>query len=139
MAIGRVFPDFFWIKTLIFGNFYFLFQPKCFLNSLKIWYYEGKSAASFCYQVAAWSQLCFATLIWWKITKLLKSQQKTLEKVSADLESLEFYKNFGVRLTKFENNQILLNKISHRFLLTTKLYARWKIIIRHLWFKTKIV
>jgi hypothetical protein len=46
------------------------------------------------------------------------------EKISTDLESLEFQKNFDVCLTKFKkNNQILLNKISHRFLLTTKLFT----------------
>jgi hypothetical protein len=36
------------------------------------------------------------------------------------LEALEFYKNFDACLTKFKNNQILLHKISHKFLLTTK-------------------
>ncbi len=30
--------------------------------------YEGKSAVSFCHQVARWSQIYFATFIWWKIT-----------------------------------------------------------------------
>ncbi len=30
-------------------------------------------------------------------------------------------------MAKFENNQILLNKISHRFLVTTKLLIGWKI------------
>ncbi len=54
---------------------------------------------------------------------MLKSQQTFLEKVSIDLESLEFYNFFGVHLTLFDKYQILLNKISHRFLLTTKLYA----------------
>ncbi len=32
-------------------------------------------------------------------------------------------------MTKFKNNQILLNKISHRFLLTAKLFTGWKILI----------
>jgi len=32
-------------------------------------------------------------------------------------------------LTKFKNNQILLNKIGHRFLLTTKLFTGWKSLI----------
>jgi hypothetical protein len=40
------------------------------------------------------------------------------EKISTDLESLEF---FHVCLTKFKNNQILLDQISQIFLLTTKL------------------
>ena len=39
---------------------------------------------------------------------------KAREKISTDLESLEFEKNFDVCLTKFKNNQILLNKITHR-------------------------
>ncbi len=34
-------------------------------------------------------------------------------------------------LTKFKNNQILLNKISHRLLSTTKLFTGWKSLILH--------
>ncbi len=51
------------------------------------------------------------------------------------MESLEI---FVVCLTKFENYQILLNKISHRFLVTTKLFSGWKshinqnVIIMHI-------
>jgi hypothetical protein len=44
---------------------------------------------------------------------------KAREKISTDLKTLEFYK-FDVCLTKFKNNQILFNNISHRCLLTTK-------------------
>ncbi len=40
---------------------------------------------------------------------------ETREKVITYLESLQFKK-------LFENNPILLNKISHRFVVTTKLY-----------------
>jgi hypothetical protein len=47
---------------------------------------------------------------------------KAREKISTVLESLEFYNFLDVCLTKFKNNQIFLNKISHRFLLTTKLF-----------------
>jgi hypothetical protein len=43
---------------------------------------------------------------------------------------MEFYKFFDVCLTEFKNNQILINKISHRFLLTTKLITEWKILIK---------
>ncbi len=43
------------------------------------------------------------------------------EKIRTHLKSLDFQTNFDVRLTKFENYQILLNKTSHRFLETTKL------------------
>jgi hypothetical protein len=35
----------------------------------------GELTASFCRQVAYGSQICFATFIQWKITKLLKTQQ----------------------------------------------------------------
>jgi hypothetical protein len=48
---------------------------------------------------------------------------ETREKISTDLESVEFQKLFDACLTKFENDQILLNKISHRFLVTTKLFS----------------
>ncbi len=51
---------------------------------------------------------------------------KASKKISTDLESLEF---FDVRLAKFKNYQILLNKISHRFILTTKLFTEWKSLI----------
>ncbi len=36
---------------------------------------------------------------------------------------------FGICFTKFKNNQILLNKISHRFLVTTNLFTGWKSLI----------
>ncbi len=39
---------------------------------------------------------------------------KATEKISADLESIEFKKFFDVCLTNFKDNQILRNKISHR-------------------------
>ncbi len=42
------------------------------------------------------------------------------EKISTYLEFLEF---FDAYLTKFENYQILLNKVSHRFLVTTTLFS----------------
>ncbi len=51
------------------------------------------------------------------------------EEISTYLESLEFQKFFDVCLTKFENYQILLNKISHIFLVTTKLLSGWKSLI----------
>jgi hypothetical protein len=53
---------------------------------------------------------------------------KAREKISTCLESLEFYNFFDVYLTKFENYQILPNKISDRFLLTTKLFERPSLI-----------
>ncbi len=48
---------------------------------------------------------------------------------STDLESLEVQKYFDVRLTKFENHNILHNKISNIFLVTTKPLCGWKRII----------
>jgi len=84
---------------------------------------EGKSAASFCRQVAAWFPDMFCNFYLVKNHKIAKNSTttKAREKISADLEFLEFYKFFDVCLTKFKSNHILLNKISHRFLLTTKL------------------
>ncbi len=67
------------------------------------------------------------TLIQWKITKLQLTQEPLgLEKkITADLESLEFYEFFNVGLAKFENNQILLNEISHRFLVAINLFKAY--------------
>ncbi len=78
------------------------------------------------------SQICFVTFIQWKITKLLITQQPLkLKKKSTDWESLEFSIKFDVSLTEYKNNKILLNKISHWFLLTTKLLTGQKSFIWH--------
>ncbi len=45
---------------------------------------------------------------------------KAREKISTDLKALEF---FDVSLDSFKNSQILSNKISHIFELTTKLFT----------------
>jgi hypothetical protein len=46
------------------------------------------------------------------------------------LESLEFCVFFYVCLIKFKNNQILSNKIGHRFpLTTTEVFSSWKSLI----------
>ncbi len=42
------------------------------------------------------------------------------EKMSTGLESLQFKRCFDTYLSKFKRNQFLLNKISHRFIATTK-------------------
>jgi hypothetical protein len=47
---------------------------------------------------------------------------KAREKISTDLESLEFKKNFDACLTNFKNYHILLNKITQSFQLTTNLF-----------------
>ncbi len=44
------------------------------------------------------------------------------EKISTDLESLEFKKNFDILKTKSKNGNILLNINSHLFVLTNKLF-----------------
>jgi hypothetical protein len=48
---------------------------------------------------------------------------ESTEKICTNLESLEFYKFLDVGLDKFKNNDILPNKISHIFLVTTKLFT----------------
>ncbi len=45
------------------------------------------------------------------------------EEISTYLETLNFYKFLDTCLTKFENYQNLLNKISHKFLVATKLLS----------------
>jgi hypothetical protein len=45
------------------------------------------------------------------------------EKIGTDLESFKFYKFSDACLTEFENYQILLNKMSHRFQVTNKLFS----------------
>ena len=85
----------------------------------------GKSAASFCHQVAALVLDMFCNFYIVENHKIANNSTTTnaRQKISTALESLEFWKFFEVYLTKFKNNQILLNKISHRFLLTTKLFT----------------
>jgi len=48
---------------------------------------------------------------------------KSKKKISTDLESVELKENFDERLTKFRNNQILLNKISCKFLVKAVLFT----------------
>ncbi len=51
---------------------------------------------------------------------------KLVKKIRLNSESFEF---FDVYSTKFKNYYILHNKISHRFLVPTKLFTGWKIPI----------
>jgi hypothetical protein len=77
--------------------------------------------------VAAWfPRFCYFYLV--KNQKITKNSTATeaREKISADLESLDFSKNFDACVTIFKNNRILLYKIGHRFLLTTKLFTGQK-------------
>jgi hypothetical protein len=58
-----------------------------------------------------------------KYPKIANSSTTTnaREKIRTDMEALKFLKFFDVGLSKFKNNQISPNKISHRFLMTTML------------------
>ncbi len=47
---------------------------------------------------------------------------QTNEDTGTDFESLELVENVDACLTKYKNNLMLLNKISHIFLVTTKLF-----------------
>ncbi len=69
---------------------------------------EGESAASFCHQVAALFPDMFCNFYLVKNYKIAKNSTttKVREKISADLESLQF---FDVCLTTFKNDQILSN------------------------------
>jgi len=81
------------------------------------------STASFCCQVAALVQNH-------KIANnSATTEAREKNKQSTYLESLEFSKNFDERLSKFENYQILLNNINHKFLVPTKLFIGWKSLI----------
>jgi hypothetical protein len=44
---------------------------------------------------------------------------KAQENICADKESQKIRKNFDACLTKFKNNHSLLNKVSHRLVVTT--------------------
>ncbi len=59
----------------------------------------------------------------WKKTQQPLKLEKAREKIRPDVESLECYECFDVRLSKFKNNQILLNKIICRIIPTTKLFS----------------
>jgi hypothetical protein len=55
-------------------------------------------------------------------TAISFASTEAIENITTDLESLEFLKNVGVCLTKYEHYQILFHKISNRFLVTAKLF-----------------
>ena len=92
---------------------------------------EGISAASFCCQVAAWFPYIFWNFYSVKNHKIANNSTtaKAREKISTNLELFKFWIKIYVCLTKFKNNQILLNKISHIFLLTTKQWTGQKKLI----------
>ncbi len=95
-----------------------------------VWLYlvnEGKSVASFCCLVAALVPDMFCNFYLVKNHKTAINLQvattQAKEKIRTHLESSEFKTFFDVCLTKFENYQILLCKISHIFLATIKLFG----------------
>ncbi len=98
----------------------------------KIFYFnEGISAASFCRQVPALVADMFRKFYLVKNPKIANNSATTeaREKIRPHLKSLEFLQFFDVRLTNYKNYQILLHKISHRFLLTIQLFSGWKSLI----------
>ncbi len=75
---------------------------------------EGKSAAIFCWQEAAWVLDMSWNFYLVKNHKIVKNSATTKagEKISTDLELLGCFKFLDVCLTKLKNNQTLLHKIS---------------------------
>jgi hypothetical protein len=67
------------------------------------------------------SQIGLTTFIKWKKYKNDKNSTATeaRENINTDLKSLVFHKNVWLNL---QNNQILQNKISHQFIVTTSLW-----------------
>jgi hypothetical protein len=61
-------------------------------------FHWDKPAASFCHQMAAWVQYMFCNFYLVKKYKIVNNSRTTTarEKISRDLESLEFYKKFAV-------------------------------------------
>ncbi len=86
---------------------------------------QDKSAASLGRQVAAWVQDIFCGFYLVKNNKVANNSVTTkAEKNKHRFRIIRIFKYFDVYLAKFENNQFLLNKISDRFLLMTKLFTR---------------
>ncbi len=106
--------------VFVFSTTANLFEAEIGVNEIrqvsKLWPL-GKSAASFCHQAAAWVPDMFWNFYLMKNYKIANISATTWvrEKISTYLESLKI----DVYLTKFKNNKILLNKISHQCLLTT--------------------
>ncbi len=82
---------------------------------------EEKSAASFCHQVAAWVSDMFCNFHLVKNCKIANNLATTEGREKKRISGI--HKIFDACLTKLEIYKILLNKISHRFLLATKLFS----------------
>ncbi len=83
---------------------------------------EAISAASFLRQVVP-DMFCYFYIVKNHKNAIYSATTEAREKITTYLESLEFYKKFHVCLTKFKNYQILHNKISHRFIVASKLLS----------------
>jgi hypothetical protein len=92
---------------------------------------EDKLAASFCFQVVSWVPdiLCNFYVVKKHKTSGNSKTTKAREKKEHIFGILRILDLFYVYLTNFKNNQILHNKISLRFLMKTKLYTGWQILI----------
>jgi hypothetical protein len=77
------------------------------------------------------SHICFEPFIEWKIINSANTELREI--ISTDFKFWENLIKFFVRLSKFKNHQILHNKISHRFLVTAKLFTRWNLLITTAW------
>ncbi len=51
------------------------------------------------------------------------------DKKLAQIRNPKILEIFNAHCTKFKNNQILVNKFSHQFLATTKLFIGWNMSI----------
>ncbi len=81
--------------------------------------------------MGAWVLVMFCNFYLVKNNKIANNATatKAIGKISKDIKSLELLKFYDVCLTNFKNNQILLNKISLKFLATIKLFTMWEILI----------
>jgi hypothetical protein len=91
--------------------------------------FMGPLKPFFCQWVAAWVTVIFWNFYFEKNNKIANNSAITEAtiKASTKLESLKFLKLFDICLTLFWNYSSLLNKISHRILVATKLFAKWNI------------
>ncbi len=85
---------------------------------------ENKLVARLCCQVAAWVTDMFCSFYLAKSHKIvnISATAKAREKISSFL-ILRQLEILDVCLTKFESYQILLNKISNKFLMIAKLFS----------------
>ncbi len=84
----------------------------------------GKLTASFCRQVAVFLPAMFCNFYLVKNHKIAYNLATTEARKNKQIfEILRILEIFDASWSKFESYQILLNKISHRFLVTTKLLS----------------